>query len=84
MKDINSHVGETIRRAGEALYGKEWQGPLAADLGVSVNTIRRWLAGEAEIPAYIFGPLQLRCWAHAATFDELADQLQRAGAWMAA
>lgn len=85
MAEFISHAaGETIRRAGEALYGRDWQNPLAADLKVSPNTVRRWLAGEAPIPAYVFGVLKLRCWASATKLDECADQLQLASNWMAA
>lgn len=84
MRDMTIRAGETIRRAGEALYGPDWQAPLAAELKVSLNTVRRWLAGEAPIPTYIWGVLKLRCWAKATTFDEVADQLQAAATWMAA
>lgn len=39
-----------LAAAGEALYGPRWQSALAADLGVADRTLRRWLAGDREIP----------------------------------
>lgn len=85
MTDIISHAaGDTIRRAGEALYGRDWQAPLAEVLKISPNTVRRWLSGEAQIPGYVWGVLKLHCWASATVLDECADQLQLASTWMAA
>jgi DNA-binding transcriptional regulator YiaG len=37
---------ETIRRIGEALFGRQWQTDLAEALSVSSRTVRRWAAGE--------------------------------------
>lgn len=36
--------------AGAALYGPRWQSALAADLGVTDRTMRRWLAGTTALP----------------------------------
>lgn len=44
---------QLLKLAGEALYGPQWHKPLAADLGVSDRTIRRWIAGSFPIPAAI-------------------------------
>lgn len=41
---------ELIRRVGEALYGEQWQRPLARELGVSDRLVRFWAAGDREIP----------------------------------
>lgn len=38
---------ELLRQIGEALYGPNWQAPLARDLGVRDQTVRRWRAGSA-------------------------------------
>lgn len=35
---------------GRALHGDEWQAPLARDLGVSRESIRRWLNGSQPLP----------------------------------
>ena len=39
-----------LEAAGKALYGTRWQSDIAAALGVSSRTIRRWLAGDTPIP----------------------------------
>lgn len=38
-----------LRRAGEALYGPQWQTALARDLGIADRTVRRWAAGKIAI-----------------------------------
>lgn len=38
---------DLLVRTGEALYGAQWQSPLARDLGVSDRTMRRWAADGA-------------------------------------
>lgn len=38
-----------LRRAGEALYGVQWQTALARDLGIADRTVRRWAAGKIAI-----------------------------------
>jgi len=40
-----------LARIGRVLYGERWQTSLAADLHVADRTIRRWVAGDAPIPA---------------------------------
>lgn len=37
---------ELLSRLGLALYGPEWQTPLAAALGVSDRTVRNWTTGR--------------------------------------
>lgn len=39
-----------LKRAGEALFGNQWQTPLAEALGVSDRTMRRWVAGQSKVP----------------------------------
>lgn len=39
-----------LTRAGEALYGEQWQRALARDLNVNDRTVRRWYSGESSIP----------------------------------
>lgn len=35
---------------GEALFGTQWRADLATALNVSERTVRRWVAGDFEIP----------------------------------
>lgn len=44
-----------LRAAGEALFGQQWQSPLARDLGVSDRSMRRWVAGTHPIPDRLQG-----------------------------
>lgn len=46
------------RRAGE-LYGADWQSPLARRLRVDARTVRRWKAGDREIPDWVDAFLEL-------------------------
>ncbi|HQS15002.1 hypothetical protein [Reyranella sp.] len=51
-------MSATLRAAGEALYGPRWQSDLARDLKVSDRTVRRWDAGQNEIPAGVWPELR--------------------------
>jgi transcriptional regulator with XRE-family HTH domain len=44
---------ELLKAIGEALFGARWHAELAGALGVSDRTLRRWAAGQADIPAGI-------------------------------
>lgn len=46
-----------LREAGEALYGARWQSGLARDLNVSDRTVRRWAAGDFDIPENVWTEL---------------------------
>lgn len=35
---------------GRALYGDNWKTSLARELGVTVRTMRRWVAGDTSLP----------------------------------
>lgn len=39
-----------LTRAGVALYGRDFKGALADDLGVTSATVRRWCSGREAIP----------------------------------
>lgn len=39
-----------LERVGHALYGEFWAAPLAFDLDVQKNTLRKWAAGKSRIP----------------------------------
>ena len=47
-----------LREAGEALHGLAWMTPLAKDLGVTDRTVRRWAAGDFQIPAGVWPELR--------------------------
>lgn len=42
---------EMLAEVGRSLYGERWQLPLADDLGINRETIRRWLSGHTPLPA---------------------------------
>jgi hypothetical protein len=39
-----------LLRAARALYGDDWQSPLARHLGVSLRTVQRWASGISRPP----------------------------------
>jgi hypothetical protein len=41
---------ELLIRGGEALYGPNWQSPLARGIGVNLRTVQRWAAGDFAPP----------------------------------
>lgn len=49
---------EELAVRGRALYGERWQTPLAHDLGVVDRTVRRWRAGQTQIPGDLDGELR--------------------------
>lgn len=64
---------------GEALYGAQWQTAIARDLGVSDRTVRRWVAGSADLPPGVYVDLLRLTQERAARLDALAPQLREAG-----
>lgn len=67
---------DLLIRTGQALYGPQWQRPLAADLGVSDRTVRRWYAGD-PIPEGVKTDLLAAVRKRGAVLDELAKVLAR-------
>jgi len=54
---------DLLERVGRALYGQQWQSALAADLGISDRTMRRWKAGDTipeGIPADLLALVKAR------------------------
>lgn len=43
---------ELEKRASE-MYGAEWQSPLARRIRVDARTVRRWKAGDREVPEWL-------------------------------
>jgi len=44
---------EELQHRAAALYGTDWQTPLARRVCVDARTVRRWKAGDREIPAWL-------------------------------
>ena len=44
---------EDLQARASALYGDDWQSPLARRVRVDARTVRRWKAGEREIPSWL-------------------------------
>lgn len=66
---------DTLRECGEALYGNQWQVALSLDLNVSDRTMRRWAAGEFEIPAGVWPELAKLCKSRGKALEKLAAKL---------
>lgn len=65
----------TLREAGEALFGSHWHTLLGQELKVADRTIRRWAAGEFEIPSGVWPELAKLCKARGKALDRLAAKL---------
>ena len=61
--------------AGEALYGPRWQSDLARDLGIADRTMRRWVAGEFDIPPGVRDELRRLCRARALRLGAIGKRL---------
>jgi hypothetical protein len=48
-----------LERRGSALYGEDWQSPLARRVRVDARSMRRWKAGDREIPEWLDAFLEL-------------------------
>lgn len=68
---------DLLRAAGEALYGPRWLSDLSRDLGVTYRTIRRWDAGEFEIPATVAAELRALLKARATAMAAVRRKLLR-------
>jgi hypothetical protein len=44
---------DELETRAAALYGKDWQSPLARRIRVDARTVRRWKAGDREIPPWV-------------------------------
>ena len=68
---------ETLRTAGEALYGSLWQSALASMLGVNLRTMQRWAAGANAINPNIWPEIAALCKARSDKLNKLAKELSR-------
>lgn len=70
--------GDLFAKAGAAIYGDEWTGPLARALGINLRTVQRWKEAAArgedyQVSRTLLAEVQ-------ATFTREAKRLQgRAG-----
>lgn len=48
-----------LERRASALYGPDWQSPLARRVRVDARTMRRWKAGDRAIPDWLDAFLDL-------------------------
>lgn len=69
-----------LRRAGEALYGPQWQSELARALDVNGRTVRRWAAGDTAIPDWLAARLLELIAAHDDELDEVWSMLRHQAA----
>lgn len=53
MNDQSDQI-ETLKFAGEALYGSRWVSDLAASLGYSRVRVHQWISGARPIPADVW------------------------------
>lgn len=60
MTDRTPHASELVARAGAAIYGAEWQNPLARALGINERTMRRLAAAARDGEPYPVAPGALR------------------------
>lgn len=65
-----------LRAAGEALYGPRWQSDLARELHISDRTMRRWLAGPADLPTGVAADIRQLCETRASHLKEVIDRLK--------
>lgn len=65
-----------LRAVGEALYGPNWQTPLSEALGVADRTVRRWAAGDFEIPDGVWADIGKLCRKRGLKLEKLACDIQ--------
>jgi len=73
-------MSRLLHETGEALYGTQWQSPLARDLGCNVRTIQRYAAGTHDVPDGIWLDLHRLSLERAMVLDALSDRLKIAAA----
>jgi hypothetical protein len=64
-----------LHQTGEALYGPQWQSPLARALAVNVRTVQRWASGRNEPPPSIWQAIREIVVDRQADLDALLDPL---------
>lgn len=73
-------MSRLLRETGEALYGPQWQTPLARELGMSDRHMRRLAAGTHDVPPGVWLDLMRIAMERAMTLDGLTERLRTAAA----
>lgn len=71
-------MSRLLREAGEALYGPRWQTEIARALNVNDRTVRRWIAGDDEVPSGVAFDLWRLCEERMLLLDVVRDRLKAA------
>ena len=72
-------MSRLLIETGRALYGDRWQSPLSRDLGISDREVRRWVAGEIQVPRGVYLDLLRLVIQRAQALDDLVEPLKRVG-----
>lgn len=78
MTNPETIAPDVLIRAGRALFGDNWQTPLARELGVSDRSIRYMTKGERGIPPGIVADLVRILEERGGNLYALAKELKRA------
>lgn len=70
---------DELRAIGAALYGAEWQSPLARALGVNPRTIRKLVSGEMRVSATLEAAIRALT---GATDPDALDVMRPRDAWI--
>ena len=65
-----------LRYAGLALYGAQWQRPMAQALRVHQTTIMRWWRGEYNLPANLGDRIAELLWQRMLRLDKVRDAIK--------
>lgn len=52
---------QLLAKVGEALYGQRWALDLSRKLHVNLRNVRRWAAGEYDIPQTVWAEIEGIC-----------------------
>lgn len=68
-----------LAKVGEALFGPQWQTPLAKALWVGDRTMRRWAAEDGETPDGAVDDIRRLCMDRATDLLKIATNLETKG-----
>jgi hypothetical protein len=66
---------ELLIRAGKALYGPNWQSPLARGLGINLRNIQRWVAGDRHLSLGVLHQLVEHCGERTAEIEKARGEI---------
>lgn len=64
-----------LHAVGTALFGPRWQSDLARAVDVSERTMRRWAAGDVEMPEGLRTDILVLIYRRLAELQNIADRL---------